>query len=338
MSHGITESDGLVLTGKRAWHNLGTVVESAPSPHEALKIAKMDWEVYQTDGLTGYTGNPEQEYIGSKNWVFNYRSDINTVLGCVSSTFVPIQNETLAEFANALSNNDTGVKVESAGSVYEGKRVWFLLRAEAFDVSAGKADSKEDEVIPYILLANGHDGSLAFSARPTSVRVVCNNTLAWALGRGSKNVFNLKHSSNIMDRVDEAKKKLTQYMGRVGEFSDSCEYLREHTMNQAQVQTFFLDMYTKLVAPIPTEPKNIEEQKKRDTAMYGVYEMCQNFDMDTTVAGATAWNAFNSTTRWLQNRGRTGSSDVRAYNKLLGNAADKSREAFRYSLELSEAL
>tara|TARA_R110002110_G_scaffold142794_1_gene331151 strand:- start:507 stop:836 length:330 start_codon:yes stop_codon:yes gene_type:complete len=109
-------------------------------------------------------------------------------------------------------------------------------------------------------------------------------------------------------------------------------------MNQEQVQTFFLDMYTKLVSPVPTEPKNLEEQKKRDTAMYGVYEMCQNFDMDTTVAGATAWNAFNSTTRWLQNRSRTGSSNVRAYNKLLGSAADKSREAFRYSLELTETL
>jgi hypothetical protein len=42
---------------------------------------------------------------------------------------------------------------------------------------------KGDEVIPYLLLANGHDGQLMVHVKFTPVRVVCQNTLAMALHR-----------------------------------------------------------------------------------------------------------------------------------------------------------
>ena len=41
MSHEITSTDDLVLTGRPGWHGLGNVVENAPSPNEALKLAQM---------------------------------------------------------------------------------------------------------------------------------------------------------------------------------------------------------------------------------------------------------------------------------------------------------
>ncbi len=47
MAHEITQNDGLVLNKRSAWHNLGTIVDKAPTIDEALKIAKLDWTVDQ---------------------------------------------------------------------------------------------------------------------------------------------------------------------------------------------------------------------------------------------------------------------------------------------------
>ena len=47
MAHEIMEHDDLVLVNQSAWHGLGTVVLSAPTPTEALKMAHLDWEVLQ---------------------------------------------------------------------------------------------------------------------------------------------------------------------------------------------------------------------------------------------------------------------------------------------------
>ena len=51
MAHEITSTDGLVLHKEEAWHGLGTIVEDAPTPQEALQIAGLDWTVKQTEGV-----------------------------------------------------------------------------------------------------------------------------------------------------------------------------------------------------------------------------------------------------------------------------------------------
>jgi hypothetical protein len=45
MSHEITNTDDMVLHKEAAWHGLGNVVETAPSPGQALTLANLDWTV-----------------------------------------------------------------------------------------------------------------------------------------------------------------------------------------------------------------------------------------------------------------------------------------------------
>jgi hypothetical protein len=54
----------------------------------------------------------------------------------------------------------------------------------------------------YILLATACDGTLATTAQFTSIRVVCNNTLAIALRNGSTSagVVKVPHSTNLMQK------------------------------------------------------------------------------------------------------------------------------------------
>ena len=49
----------------------------------------------------------------------------------------------------------------------------------------------------YILLATACDGTLATTAQFTSIRVVCNNTLAVALANGNRGVVKVPHNTSF---------------------------------------------------------------------------------------------------------------------------------------------
>ena len=325
--HEITSTDNIVLHKKMAWHGLGTVVEEAPTPEEALKIADMDWVVNRTMGVRGGTSNGDTFH--SNKWVLNVRSDTSDVLGCVSENFSPIQNRELANFCTELSL-DSVVKVESAGSLLGGRKVWFLLKSDTFNVGPN-----DDPVTPYILVANGHDGSLAFTGMTTSVRVVCNNTLSWAM-EGSGKVFSYKHSSGIWGKLPAAKIAMRKALVGKQDFVNACHHLRNVTMTRDQVQAFFLDMYAKVVDPIvkmdATDRHKADESDRRyNNAFSNIYEISANFDYESPIAGATYWNAFNATSRWLQTRGRKG-GDHATVNKVMGLASENTSKAFKLAL------
>ena len=44
--------------------------------------------------------------------------------------------------------------------------------------------AKDDLVVPYALVCNGHDGETMLRIMPTTTRVVCDNTLTLALSEG----------------------------------------------------------------------------------------------------------------------------------------------------------
>ena len=161
MAHELTKIDGLALANDGAWHGMGTVVKGAMNPFSALRIAGLEWEVEQSDAITGvFNAGEQDEYrVSTDSAKVLLRSDTKTVLGVVGPDYQPFQNQQLAELAYGLrSAADGTVEVETAGSIRGGRRVWMLLRGKTVEFGA-----PGDETVPYLFLANGHDGSLALT-------------------------------------------------------------------------------------------------------------------------------------------------------------------------------
>ena len=173
------------------WHGLGRIVMEAPASREALELAGLDWQV---ESRNIYSGNGAV----ISGYRANVRSTDDAVLGVVSDRYRIVQNEEAFQFTDDLLGE--GVTYETAGSLQGGKKVWMLAKLPEKYIIAG------DEVTPYLVFFNSHDGSSGVKVAMTPVRVVCQNTLNLALG-SAKRIWTAKHTENVL---------LNSYMAELG--------------------------------------------------------------------------------------------------------------------------
>lgn len=191
----------------KPWHGIGTVVEECQCSEDALRLAGLDWKVEQKDVFTE-----------SGTLITGYKANVRdldqSVLGVVSDRYQVVQNEEAFAFTDELLGG--GIRYETAGALQGGRRTFMLARLPQRFIIAG------DEIVPYFVIMNSHDGGCSIKAAMTPIRVVCQNTLNLAF-RTAKRTWTAKHTSNIMERIDDARitlKFAEQYMKELGKSVD----------------------------------------------------------------------------------------------------------------------
>lgn len=345
MAHEITETDNVVLHKQAAWHGLGTIVDKAPTPLEALTLAGLEWEVEQREMYTEVmvadpdTGRMKPTMIEIPNSVANYRSDTGEFLGIVGSNYKVINNREVAEFAMAIGEEEV-VRVETAGSIRGGKKVWFLLKGDAFEVGNG------DTVYKYLLLSNGHDGLAPYRVTPTSIRVVCSNTLHAVIPRGDSgelgtSAFVLKHTTNIMDRLLEVKAALKEYGKKTTEMEERAQSLAKAQAKADDYKKFFFDCYTHDFGEVNVNPKDAKEERRYNRALDAYSLFSRRFDDEKVIAGTGWWTAFNAYSGLIQHdkkaRGKTDIERVRNQqnSNLFGLNADRTVAALSRACQMA---
>lgn len=335
MAHEIHSNDGLVLANEGAWHGLGTVVKGAPNPFAALRLAGLEWTVEESDTITGIfaPGEADEFRVSTDTAKVLVRSDDKSVLGVVGPDYQPFQNQQLAELADGLRKSDGGVEVESAGSIKGGKRVWMLLRGKSVEFGA-----PGDSTVPYLFLANGHDGSLALKAIPTGVRVVCSNTFHLALG-ARRTAMSFRHTLNLNSRVDELAQCIKNWRNTINRGADVARRLAATPVTRAKVQALWVDVIQRLDGEIPSNPKNGWDERRRERAVSGLAHASKVFDRESQDYGANLWVAANAITNWIQHERaqeavRTKDAQVRAYAAWDGSVSDDVATALDAAVEL----
>ena len=195
------------------WHGLGTRVEEAPDSREALLLAGLDWQVIQKPIMTG-DGQPIDGFKA------NIRDQDGQVLGVVTDRYKVVQNEDAFAFTDELLGE--GVVYETAGSLQKGRRTWILAKLPQRYIISG------DEITPYLVFMNSHDGTGAIKAAMTPVRVVCQNTLNLALST-AKRSWSTVHTGNIQGKLEDARNTLLyadRYMAELGKAVDELQQIR----------------------------------------------------------------------------------------------------------------
>lgn len=196
---GLDTSNGkvnLMVAGEPPWHGLGVNVASAVTSEEAIKLAGLDWHVSKVNLF--YEG-PDQKMVHADDVFALRRDDTLTKLGHVGTRYQAIQNADGFKFLDTLLGK-FGARYVSAGSVFGGERVWMLVELPQQSFTVGKTD----RVDAYAIFTNPHDGSGKASCYPTSVRVVCNNTLRVSQADKGKGI-GIRHTGNVQERIADAK-------------------------------------------------------------------------------------------------------------------------------------
>lgn len=258
------------------WHGMGEIVKEAPTSEEAIRLAKIDWTVEQKpifleDGT---------QIEGS--WA-NVRSSDGKPLGVVGSRYQIVQNADAFAFTDALLGE--GVKYETAGSLKDGKVIWLLARMpETIDILG-------DEVAPYLVFTNTHDGTGAVKVTMTNVRVCCSNTLNMAI-RGAKRVWSARHTGSITNKLDEAMMTLQFAHQYIEETKNTFEQL-----HKVKISDFKLYKIVNNIIPITddmTDRQKTNQQTIRDDILYRYRKAPDLSVMDKT--GARLVHAVADTT------------------------------------------
>jgi len=328
MSHEMYEQDHAVYVGEPAWHGLGTVVENAPTPYEAMQLAKMGFGVVLSDPLVAAYG-PEHSsgrtFTNQSKFYATVRTDTDEVLGVVNKNYKIVQNSELFDIAGSVP----GLQVETAGTLFNGAQSYVLMKDDEWAVNGN------DEMHEYLCLMNSHNGTLSLSALPTSVRVVCNNTLSWAISEGSQRMIKLRHKGDMEDKILGLKNALDEWKSHKAKFRSAVQTLGRKQWSKEEITNFWTDCYTMFEGEIPSGRSSYteEEYTSRRKAMTILTGWSDTFDQEQQEFGNSAWIAANAVTNWLQNRKRR-TTEATISNKLIGEAAKNSTRVMRHALSL----
>lgn len=334
MPHKIAMIEGrpaIMFVGETPWHGLGLRLEKSPNTDTAIRAAGLNWNVvkkpvYAFDGgafcvVPGYQATVREDRWGQHEC---------TPFGLVGENYEVLQNRDAFAFFEPLIQSGS-VTYETAGALGDGERVWMLAKVHGDIRIKG-----EDRIERYLLLSNGHDGRTALQIRFTPVRVVCMNTLIWALA-SSDNILKAHHGRGMNRRVERAEEAVKLILGRYDELATHFERLAAVSMTTEK-----LARYVNTVFPTPKRKPNqtdrsyeqnvAENNRLRDTSARLFIEGRGN---DQAAIRGTLWAAYNGVTEVLDHYLGYRDRNHRMESLCFGDGERTKRRAFDVALDFA---
>ena len=182
----------MAFVGDAPWHGLGQAVASTVTSGEMCRAAGLDWKVTKEPAPGARIVNERRKlhdrYLIVRDAVGDEEEAV--ALGMVGSGYEPLQNSEAFSFFEPFIEGNYA-RFHTAGALRNGERVWVLVKLNDRMVIADG-----DVVDRYLLLSNSHDGTGSVSIRFTPIRVVCQNTLNYAM-KGGSSAIAVRHTRNI---------------------------------------------------------------------------------------------------------------------------------------------
>ena len=141
--------------------------------------------------------------------------------------------------------------------------------------------------------------------------------------------FQISHVGDPRKRIEEAKMVLGLYGRTLDTTREFIDQLAAKDVSRESVKRFWLEAYTRTIGPIADVPATATEKKSRETALEAMNWVSGRFEQELDLAGATAWNAANAFTAWLQHgkesrlKDPTKIQDQKLGSNMFGTAQDK---------------
>lgn len=316
MSHMI---ETMAYVGAKPWHGLGAELSGCQPIEVWAQQAGLDWTIYETPVCFSSRNEADSESMHQflENKVL-YRSDTNAALSVVGQRYKVVQPCEILEFYRDLTEQ-SGFELETAGVLRGGRKIWALARTGQSTAIKGSDVSNG-----YVLLATACDGTLATTAQFTSVRVVCNNTLAVALGGREKGV-KVPHRTDF-DPV-AVKRQLGISVSAWDSFMYTMKGLSDRKVNDADVSRFLRQVFS-------DESKEVPVFNERAAATTKLLFDGAGRGAELQSAKGTAFGLLNSVTEFVDHMRRARGADYRLESAWFGQGASLKQKALDQSLAM----
>lgn len=315
MSHLI---ETMAYANTTPWHGLGNRLTAKQPIDVWAEQSGLSFEIKETPvrfmsesagSLGAIMSFPEQKVL--------YRSDSKAPLSVVSNRYKVVQPREILEFYRDLTEI-SGFELETAGVLKGGRKVWALARTNQSSTLKGN-----DTVNGYVLLATACDGTLATTAQFTSVRVVCNNTLAVALSNGSGAV---KVPHNTTFDPQSVKNQLGISVSSWDGFMYRMKTLSERKVKSHESLNYFLRVFT--------DPSMTASGLSNERAMKKVLALYEGNGKGADLASSkgTAFGLLNAVTEYVDHERRARSTDHRLESAWFGAGATLKQKALDQAL------
>ncbi|CAL62003.1 Conserved hypothetical protein [Herminiimonas arsenicoxydans] len=308
----------MAYVGATPWHGLGNQL-TAKQPIEVWqKEAGMDWDIREAPVrfMTESAGNLGAIMSFPENKVL-FRSDTNEPLSVVGQRYQVVQPREILEFYRDLTEI-SGFELETAGVLKGGRKIWALARTGQSSTIKGN-----DVTNGYVLLATACDGTLATTAQFTSIRVVCNNTLAIALS-GSNGAVKVPHSTAFDPQA--VKQQLGISVSTWDTFMYRMKGLSERKVKSKEVQNYYLRVFA--------DQSKTASGHTNERAMTKAMAMFDGHGKGAELASSkgTALGLLNSVTEFIDHERRARSTDHRLESAWFGQGAHMKQKALDQAL------
>lgn len=318
----------MFYTGEVPWHGLGVGLAQPANLDEALKVGGLNWQVDKVDLLTA--DDPPSPVARRMALVRSDRApgDNRRVLGVAHRGFKPIQNRDAGMLFDAIFGQGKRV-YHTGGYLGDGEVVWLLARIDKTLRIAG-----DDVVQPYALMANSHDGSMAFNIRLTTVRVVCANTLGMAMKERIGQGFRRPHQGSFIDHAEAAQEFFSATLRELDFVAESFTHLSQKRCDDHKFNEIIVTLF-----PEPKRPRNPESnpglQRAWEKKVEEVREARKRIaELRTTGMGmelqgsrGTFWGVLNAVLEYVDHHRNV--DGPRISYALLGEGMDFKMKAYR---------
>lgn len=308
----------MAYVGETPWHGLGNHLDTNQPIEVWAKQAGMDWQIREAPVIftTGSVGGLGAIESFPENKVL-FRSDTNSPLSVVSQRYKVVQPSEILEFYRDLTE-DSGFELETAGILKGGRKIWALARTGQSATLKGK-----DVTNAYVLLATACDGTLATTAQFTSIRVVCNNTLAIALA-GNGGAVKVKHSTSFDPLM--VKRQLGVSVSTWDSFMYKMKGLSERRVMTHEAANYFQRVFA--------APRTSGSSKPNERAMAKVMTLFDGHGKGAELSSAkgTAFGLLNAVTEFVDHERRAITSDHRLESAWFGQGAVLKEKALEQAI------
>lgn len=310
----------MAYVGATPWHGLGNRLNTDQPIEVWAKQAGMDWQIRETPVRFMMEGSDGFVTVGSfpENKVL-FRSDTNAPLSVVGHRFKVVQPSEILEFYRDLTEV-SGFELETAGVLKGGRKMWALARTGQSSTLKGN-----DVTNAYVLLATACDGTLATTAQFTSIRVVCNNTLAVALG-SSTGAVKVPHNTSFDPHT--VKRQLGISVSTWDSFIYKMKGLGECRVLEHEAANYLRRVFA------PQESSASGRINER--AMAKTLSLYQGHGKGAELASAkgTAFGLLNAVTEFVDHERRAYSPDHRLDSAWFGQGAALKKHALDQALNM----